>query len=53
MFFCETCRLIAGWPRGFLLSHGTCELCGKMKPCHNIPMKDLPSADKIVKEKER
>jgi hypothetical protein len=45
MFYCETCRVQFGWPkglRGFPYSRGTCEVCKRREDCFDVPADLLP-----------
>ena len=42
MFYCQVCADTKGWPEGFSLSYGPCEICGKPRQCWSIPSKFLP-----------
>ncbi len=42
MFYCEKCRHDAGWPESVRTSFGPCEMCGRVKECHDRPSSSLP-----------
>lgn len=42
MFYCETCRELHGWPKGWGRSLGPCEMCGKVADCYDVPSRALP-----------
>lgn len=42
MFYCEECRKRNEWPESFGGSHGICEICGKVRDCHDVASKFLP-----------
>ncbi len=42
MFYCESCREAKGWPESFGRSRGPCEVCGKVRDCHDVATKSLP-----------
>jgi len=50
MFFCEPCRVKNGWPESLMKSHGTCEICGEVKVCFDIPSRLLPIPGKTMEE---
>lgn len=42
MFYCEDCRIKNQWPTGFAMSHGPCEVCGKVSICYDVYHGHLP-----------
>jgi hypothetical protein len=42
MFYCEGCRVKRDWPESMTTSRGPCEVCGKLRDCHDVPSKFLP-----------
>ncbi len=42
MFYCEKDRKKNGWPKGFSISRGKCEVCGHIRDCYDVPSKNLP-----------
>lgn len=45
MFYCDPCGQKNSWPRDFWspLSRGTCECCGNVATCYDVPSACLPS----------
>jgi len=41
MFYCEACRAENRWPGIIPISHGPCEMCGKIGPCYETPSNEL------------
>lgn len=42
MFFCPPCRIKNDWPESLVRSHGTCEICGAIATCYDVPSHHLP-----------
>lgn len=42
MFYCETCRVVNGWPKGMTKSWGPCEVCDLRHHCYDRPSSSLP-----------
>lgn len=43
MFYCDKCGKERKWPTDALVrSTGSCEICGKVSNCNDIPSKYLP-----------
>lgn len=42
MFYCEEDRKKNGWPKGFSISRGKCEICNHIRDCYDVPSKNLP-----------
>ncbi len=46
MFYCDPCRKENKWPGIMTGSVGPCEVCGKVRPCYDVPTSVLPKKDK-------
>lgn len=50
MFYCNTCGGEKKWPIDTLFkSRGTCEICGEVADCNDVPSKYLPVPTPTVK----
>ena len=52
MFYCENCRKKNKWPVSFSVSHGPCEMCGKVGDCFDVPCSQLPPSKEEKKTKQ-
>lgn len=45
MFYCDECASKNKWPGyyGMPQSRGPCEVCGKVRPCYDVPSSALPA----------
>jgi hypothetical protein len=55
MFFCEECRVKNDYPTSLGYpymgtSYGKCELCGKIRVCHDVPTQALSTKTNKPKE---
>lgn len=44
MFYCNPCADERRWPKAFAefaMSYGKCEICGKVRPCNDVPSSAL------------
>lgn len=42
MYYCTPCATKHKWPDTSHGSHGRCEMCGKLRPCNDVPSIMLP-----------
>lgn len=50
MFYCENCRKKKKWPKGFAVSRGPCEICGKVADCYDVSSSQLCSDEEKLAE---
>lgn len=47
MFYCDPCAGPRGWPISWQHSFGSCEICGQVRVCNDVPSRDLPTPKPI------
>lgn len=52
MFYCDPCSNERNSPEGIRKSHGSCELCGEVRLCNDVPCALLPELDDEMEEQD-
>lgn len=48
MFFCSPCAQANRWPESIGKSFGSCEECGKLAECNDVPSRLLPTSVFVI-----